>query len=67
MNFCYYCKCALDVGENLLCLTCMEDGRNLNRKLTLIRRWKENLKVKLLKVEETIDSVEKKIEEMQGE
>tara|TARA_R100000951_G_C2586116_1_gene163492 strand:- start:511 stop:648 length:138 start_codon:yes stop_codon:yes gene_type:complete len=45
----------------------MEDGRNLNRKLTLIRRWKENLKVKLLKVEETIDSVEKKIEEMQGE
>ena len=67
MKFCYYCKCVLSIGEDLLCLTCMEDGRNLNRKLTLIREWKENLKVKLLKVEETIDSVEKKIEEMQGE
>ena len=67
MKFCYYCKCALNIGEDLLCLTCMEDGRNLNRKLTLIREWKKNLEVKLHKVEKTIDSVEKRIEEMQGE
>jgi hypothetical protein len=67
MKFCYFCKCTLSIGEDLFCLTCMEDGRNLNRKLTLVREWKKNLEVKLLKVEKTIDSVEKKIQQMQGD
>tara|TARA_R110002012_G_scaffold261412_1_gene443331 strand:- start:202 stop:405 length:204 start_codon:yes stop_codon:yes gene_type:complete len=65
MKFCNYCNAVLEVGEDLLCSSCLLDGRQLKNKK--VKDWKINIKEKLDIVKKTIDSVEIDIDTLKEE